>query len=305
MSVKKLLYGVLQDALGDYIEGLAPESLKLGLWSGKIELQNLRVNTKAVDELSLPVRIETGTVGKLSVAIPWSSLGSTPVRIAIENVDVTLASQTDPDPDTRQKVVEDALSAKLERADAACRRALESKTETTETDPGYMRRLAAKVVDNLEISITNVRARITAADCACSLWCQSLSLQACDASWTPAFVERGSTKELLRNAVSLEGFSVTFNNEDVLSPVSSTLKLTRNPGCVITDKPQYDVELALNGVRASLELKWSSGTSRYSVSTSAAAWSSGRVSAAPKGVPRSDGGTSNAAAHATRASNRV
>ena len=84
MSVKKLLYGVLQDALGDYIEGLQPESLKLGLWSGKIELQDLRVNTKAVDELSLPVRIETGTVGKLSVAIPWSSLGSTPVRIAID-----------------------------------------------------------------------------------------------------------------------------------------------------------------------------------------------------------------------------
>ena len=104
MSVKKLLYGVLQDALGDYIEGLQPESLKLGLWSGKIELQNLRVNTKAVDELSLPVRVEGGTVGKLSVAIPWSSLGSTPVRIAIENIDVTLASQTDPDPDTLQTV---------------------------------------------------------------------------------------------------------------------------------------------------------------------------------------------------------
>ena len=223
MSVKKLLYGVLQDALGDYIEGLAPESLKLGLWSGKIELQNLRVNTKAVDELSLPVRVESGTVGKLSVAIPWSSLGSTPVRIAIENVDVTLASQTDPDPDTLQKVVEDALSAKLERADAACRRALAAKTETTETDPGYMRRLAAKVVDNLEISISNVRARITAADCACSLWCQSLSLQACDASWTPCFVDRGSTKELLRNMIALEGFSVTFNNEDVLARIRSTL----------------------------------------------------------------------------------
>ena len=187
---------MLQDARRLH-RGPAPESLKLGLWSGKIELQNLRVNTKAVDELSLPVRVESGTVGKLSVAIPWSSLGSTPVRIAIENVDVTLASQTDPDPDTLQKVVEDALSAKLERADAACRRALEAKTETTETDPGYMRRLAAKVVDNLEISITNVRARITAADCACSLWCQSLSLQACDASWTPCFVDRGSTKELL------------------------------------------------------------------------------------------------------------
>ena len=69
MSVKKLLYGVLQDALGDYIEGLAPESLKLGLWSGKMELQNLRVNTKAVDELSMPVRISGPLVSKSTAHI--------------------------------------------------------------------------------------------------------------------------------------------------------------------------------------------------------------------------------------------
>ena len=261
MSVKKLLYGVLQDALGDYIEGLAPESLKLGLWSGKIELRDLRVNTKAVDELSLPVRVESGTVGKLSVAIPWSSLGSTPVRIAIENVDVTLTAPADPDPIQLKKVVEDALSAKLERADAACRRALEAESEVM-TDPGYMRRLAAKVVDNLEINISHVRARVAAADCACSMSCQKLSLQACDPTWTPAFVERGSATELLRNAVSLQGFSITFNNEDVLSPITCALKLTRNPGCVVSNRPQYDVELALDDVRASLESRALRGSTK-------------------------------------------
>ena len=62
--------------------------------------------------------------------------------------------------------------------------------------------------------------------------------------------------------IALEGFSVTFNNEDVLAPVSSSLKLTRNPGCIIGDKPQYDVELALNDVRASIESRALRGSTK-------------------------------------------
>ena len=62
--------------------------------------------------------------------------------------------------------------------------------------------------------------------------------------------------------IALEGFSVTFNNEDVLLPVSSTLKLTRNPGCIIGDTPQYDVELALNDVRASIESRALRGSTK-------------------------------------------
>ena len=264
MSVKKILYGVLQDALGDYIEGLTPESLRLGLWSGKIELRDLRVNTKAVEALGLPVRIDAGSIGRLSIAIPWSSLGSTPVRVAIEDISVTLCAQSDAAalaPETLQTLVEDALSAQLARADAACRRALEARA--TQTDPGYVRRLAAKIVDNLEVTIRNVSMQVAAGGHACSVRIRSLAAQACDGTWTPAFVERATCRGLLRNAVTLDGFGIRWDrDDDVLEPVSCALRLTRNPACAVVGAPQYDVELKVDGVRCAIKAKALRGSTR-------------------------------------------
>lgn len=40
---KALLLNALHDALSDYVVGLSPERLKFGVWSGKIELNELEV----------------------------------------------------------------------------------------------------------------------------------------------------------------------------------------------------------------------------------------------------------------------
>ena len=88
MSVKSLLFGVLNDAVGDFVVGLSPEHLKLGLWSGDIELKDLEVNVEAIKKLGLPLELKKGCIKALSLSIPWSSLGSSPVRVAITGVEV-------------------------------------------------------------------------------------------------------------------------------------------------------------------------------------------------------------------------
>ena len=40
---KTLLLNALHDVLADYVVGLSPESLKVGVWSGKIVLNELQV----------------------------------------------------------------------------------------------------------------------------------------------------------------------------------------------------------------------------------------------------------------------
>lgn len=40
---KALLLNALHDVLADYVVGLSPESLKVGVWSGKIVLNELQV----------------------------------------------------------------------------------------------------------------------------------------------------------------------------------------------------------------------------------------------------------------------
>ncbi|CAM9659912.1 unnamed protein product, partial [Ectocarpus sp. 8 AP-2014] len=85
---KSLLLNALHDALSDYVVGLSPERLKVGVWSGKIVLDELQVNPDAVNQLRLPVNIIHGTVKKLEVDIPWAHLGSRPVKVLLQGVSV-------------------------------------------------------------------------------------------------------------------------------------------------------------------------------------------------------------------------
>jgi hypothetical protein len=59
---KQLLLNVLTDTLGKYIEGLVPENLKLGVWAGSIELNNIRLKAGCVDDLNLPIVVRSGNI---------------------------------------------------------------------------------------------------------------------------------------------------------------------------------------------------------------------------------------------------
>ncbi|CAM9583227.1 unnamed protein product, partial [Hapterophycus canaliculatus] len=46
---KSLLLNALHDTLSDYVVGLSPESLKVGVWSGRIELNQLQVQVQSAN----------------------------------------------------------------------------------------------------------------------------------------------------------------------------------------------------------------------------------------------------------------
>lgn len=83
---KELLLNALVSILGDYIEGITKDNLKLGVWSGKIELKNLQLNHSGIEKLKLPLNIINGYVSSLKLNIPWTSLGSQPVKIYIDGI---------------------------------------------------------------------------------------------------------------------------------------------------------------------------------------------------------------------------
>lgn len=63
-----MLLNALEKALGDYIEGINGKNLRLGIWAGKVALSNLTLNSKKIQELNLPVRIEWGSVKSLEAS---------------------------------------------------------------------------------------------------------------------------------------------------------------------------------------------------------------------------------------------
>ena len=83
---KAILLRVLESYLGRYISGITADNLKMGVWSGKVELQNLELRPSALADLKLPVKVRHGTIGKLTAVVPWRHLGSKPVQITMDEV---------------------------------------------------------------------------------------------------------------------------------------------------------------------------------------------------------------------------
>ena len=70
-AAKRTLLGVLEATVGQYVDGISTEKLKLGLWSGKVQLMDLSLKAGALDSLMLPIVVESGRVAKISLSVPW------------------------------------------------------------------------------------------------------------------------------------------------------------------------------------------------------------------------------------------
>lgn len=162
---KSLLLNALVRVLGDYVNGLTEENLKVGVWSGKIVLNSLELNHNILYRLNLPVDVFQGTAKTLEVIIPWGSLESCPIKVNIDGVFIQIGpldiSSFKPD-DVRRR-----LSAnkqyKLSRNDKLIDLFVQAQTRAAGTSPSnstsYLQRLMGKIIDNIEISLSSIHVR--------------------------------------------------------------------------------------------------------------------------------------------------
>ena len=61
---EKLLEHILTKYFGKYIEGLNGKNLKMGVWSGNVLIQNVKVKASTFDELNLPIELKFSHIGK-------------------------------------------------------------------------------------------------------------------------------------------------------------------------------------------------------------------------------------------------
>lgn len=72
-----IIGSLLTKYLGEYIEGISSESLKLSIWSGDVKLTNLvrvfsiikQLKPDALKALNLPIEIKAGFVGNLTLKV--------------------------------------------------------------------------------------------------------------------------------------------------------------------------------------------------------------------------------------------
>ena len=85
--LEKVLEQLLLRFLAPYLEGLSREKLRLGVFSGLVELKDLRVKREAPEALNFQtLRVKTDSVRLLRLCVPWKRLYSGMVVVFVEGL---------------------------------------------------------------------------------------------------------------------------------------------------------------------------------------------------------------------------
>ena len=85
--LEKVLDQLLLRFLAPYLEGLSREKLRLGVFSGLVELKDLRVKREAPEALNFQtLRVKTDSVRLLRLCVPWKRLYSGMVVVFVEGL---------------------------------------------------------------------------------------------------------------------------------------------------------------------------------------------------------------------------
>eukprot|EP01126_Amoeba_proteus_P030487 TRINITY_DN30133_c0_g1_i1.p2 TRINITY_DN30133_c0_g1~~TRINITY_DN30133_c0_g1_i1.p2 ORF type:complete len:144 (-),score=37.81 TRINITY_DN30133_c0_g1_i1:753-1184(-) len=123
--------------LGEYIEGLNREHLRISLFSGKVEFTNLRFKTTALNRFRLPVTVKEGFLGKLVLTFPAKfKFGAESVVVQMSQLFLIVQPKDKFDEETEEEVEErlqQIKQEKLRRADEKEEEYLESKKTSRES----------------------------------------------------------------------------------------------------------------------------------------------------------------------------
>ncbi|XP_063534918.1 intermembrane lipid transfer protein VPS13A-like [Cydia strobilella] len=202
--------GILNRLLGKYVQDLDTENLNVGIFSGNVNLTELRLKPEALYELDLPIDVKIGTIGRINLQIPWSGLYTQPVIVNIEDVLVLVGpaisnSYFDPE---REKRLTRAAKRKILQD-------LEAESEILKGPQNFFETLFTAIVNNLQIYIRNVHVRyedsISSKDgpLACGLCLQGLSIETTNSKWKPSVTPANAST--VYQMMRIESLSLYWN----------------------------------------------------------------------------------------------
>jgi vacuolar protein sorting-associated protein 13A/C len=235
---------------------------RISIYAGNVVLKNLRLKPGALEELDLPITVQGGLLGSLTLKVPWNALGRAPVEVSIDSLYLLAVPRVTVDGDDAESSdtngEEDPLSAaaletafqraKLQRVarqearwldelqSLEKQRSAPSSKEAKGADgggggAGFLRGLIDTIIGNLQLSITNVHVRYEDAlthpghPFACGFLLEQISASTVDEVGRPTFVTT-SALDLLRKALNLRSVAVYFDcNEPGWEPGRSWREL--------------------------------------------------------------------------------
>lgn len=74
-----MLENIIKEYIGEYVEDLDQNNLRMSVFNGLIDLTNLKLKKDLFRRFNVPIDLVAGRIKKLCVRVPWNALSSKPV----------------------------------------------------------------------------------------------------------------------------------------------------------------------------------------------------------------------------------
>ncbi|RLN51422.1 hypothetical protein BBJ29_007448 [Phytophthora kernoviae] len=175
--LEKVVESVLEEYVSEWVEGLDSEKMKVALFAGKVEFRDLRMRGAALDKFQLPMKMKSGSVGRLSIKVPWKRLTSQGVKIQVEDVFLVVQptnlgdAGADEDDDSyllrtrwaKQQEVRMLEILEKVKSDGTAASGDGDTDGAGDSDPtaswGYRKKILNTILDNVTFEFTNIHIR--------------------------------------------------------------------------------------------------------------------------------------------------
>lgn len=231
--LESLVANILNRTLGAYVENFDSNQLNIGIWSGDVTLNNLKLKSESLDKLDLPLILKCGHLGNLTMQIPWSNLKSKPVKIIIQDCYLLttpkLASNSDFN-DQLQKDLRIKLQKLLNLELLSNQNDLSLNDSDNLKNQSFTDSLISKIIDNLQITIKNIHIRyedfnrFTNSPYAFGFTLNELSAVSTNENWIANFIENISS--ISRKLLTLKSLTIYLDTN--ISNNSSLFNIDEN-----------------------------------------------------------------------------
>ncbi|KAK4786568.1 hypothetical protein SAY86_010401 [Trapa natans] len=205
---------LLQRYLGNYVQGLNREALKISVWQGDVELTNMQLKPEALNALKLPVKVKAGFLGSVKLKVPWSRLGQDPVLVYLDRIFVLAEPTTVVEGYDGETVQETKKSQVQEMEMKLLERSRQLKTEVNKS---WLGSLINTIIGNLKLSISNIHIRYEDVESnpghpfAAGVTLEKLTAVTVDDNGMETFVTGGAL-EHIQKSVELERLAVYLDS---------------------------------------------------------------------------------------------
>ena len=276
---KKALLDVLEQTIGKYVRNLDAESLNVAVWSGKIALNSLELDVEAVNleldrqaaetpNLALPFKVITGKFDSFEVDVPWATLTSRPVVLRANGLKVdvepynrlsqadhlsrVVASEAKKSDNIRKARIKSIETSDRYREQTNAMKKLAMSGGTSETTSTFSSRLVRRIIENIQIEISDVHISLKNSEGEAGVVLESLSLITTDREGRKVFVDRTAETDIhnsfLFKKLQIEGFGIylddAFADARTVKRYSSTLSSISESDRSKISEPEHTFILA-------------------------------------------------------------